>query len=281
MRSLLLLLLAVPVVFADEPTSIVVPNATTDRAAIERAVLDYAESYYEAKPEYVERSLSRDLAKIGWWRDAEGTYRERPMDYAGFMEMVEWVVENGKPEPGPKDVVILDAMDRTALVKLTGSWGIDYMQLTKESGRWQTRHVVWQSLPPERSGAEQERDEQAVKAAANDYLVALYETKPELIERSVHPDLVKHGYWRNDDGTWRTMPMTHTQLRDLAANWNASGWLADDAPSAIEVIEVMDRVACAKLTAHWGVDYMHLVKVDDRWQILQILWQSAPETSES
>ena len=54
-----------------------------------------------------------------------------------------------------------------------------------------------------------------------------------------------------------------------------------DSLHEVEVLEVMDRIACAKLTAHWGVDYMHLAKVEGRWQILQVLWQSAPETGDS
>ena len=39
---------------------------------------------------------------------------------------------------------------------------------------------------------------------------------------------------------------------------------------------VLDKTASAKVVAHWGVDYMHLAKVDGRWMIRNILCQSPP-----
>lgn len=251
-------------------------GAATEHEAIERAILDYAESYYEARPDYVERGISKDLVKLGFKAREDGSYEEKPMTYDGFVRMVDWVVENGKPPAGPKEVVVFDALDKTALVKLTGSWGIDYMQVTKEDDRWQTRHVLWQTFPIERSEAQRAADAEAVEAAVRDYVLAFYEASPERAERSVRPDLAKYGFWNDPaSGAYRPLSMTREQLLELAARWNQGKSLAD-APREIEVFEVMDRIACAKLTAAWGIDYMHLAKVGERWQIYQVLWQSAP-----
>jgi hypothetical protein len=41
----------------------------------------------------------------------------------------------------------------------------------------------------------------------------------------------------------------------------------------VVVLDVLDKTASAKLVADWGVDYMHLAKVDGRWMIKNILWQ--------
>lgn len=256
-----------------------VPSTNSDREAIERAVLDYAESYYEVKPEYVERSIHQDLAKIGYVaQDRE--WATHPMDYDGFMKMVTWHADNGRtPAPGPKEVVVLDAMDQTALVQLTGSWGIDYMQLARFDGKWMTRHVVWQSEPAERPAEAIEEDRAAVERAARDYLEALYEVRPELIEKSVHADLVKYGFARRDPAQdYRALAMTRDELRALAGKWNAKGdKVAEDTPGEVQVLGVMDRVACVKLTAAWGVDYMHLTKGEDGvWRIRHVMWQTMP-----
>ena len=40
--------------------------ASADRAAVERAALDYVEGVYEVKPELIERSVHPDLAKVGF-----------------------------------------------------------------------------------------------------------------------------------------------------------------------------------------------------------------------
>jgi len=205
-------------------------------------------------------------------------WETHPMDYDGFMKMVKWFEDNERtPEPGPKEVVVLDAMDQTALVQLTGSWGIDYMQLARFDGRWQTRHVVWQTAPAERPAEAIEEDRRAAERAARDYLEALYEARPELIEKSVHADLVKLGFARDAPAEdYRALGMTHEKLHALARTWNAEGdKVSDDSPGEVQVLGVMDRVACVKLTATWGVDYMNLIKGEDgTWRILHVMWQT-------
>ncbi len=49
-----------------------------------------------------------------------------------------------------------------------------------------------------------------------------------------------------------------------------------DAPKNVEVLDVLNQTASAKLTASWGIDYMHLAKYDGKWKIVQVLWQSPP-----
>lgn len=123
-------------------------------------------------------------------------------------------------------------------------------------------------------------DRAAVERAVRDYVDALYLVEPELIERSVDPELQKFGYWRNEQGEYSRLAMTRDELQELASRWNSDGHVGDDAVKQIVVYEVLEKIACAKLVADWGVDYMHLVKVDDeqgsRWLITQIVWQSPP-----
>jgi hypothetical protein len=122
-------------------------------------------------------------------------------------------------------------------------------------------------------------DEQAVRSAVADYVDAIYEVQPERIERSVSRDLVKRGYWRPDaSADFREFPMTYEQLHELAASWNADGHLdTSSAVREIVLLDVLDKTASAKLVADWGVDYLHLAKVDGRWMIKNILWQSPPQ----
>lgn len=121
-------------------------------------------------------------------------------------------------------------------------------------------------------------DEEGVRAAVLDYVEGVYEVAPERIERSVHPSLRKIGWVRRADDTWGTAPMTFEQLRELAGSWNADGHLAADAPKEITVLDVLDQTATAKLVADWGVDYFHLARIDDRWQIVNVIWQTPPRS---
>lgn len=118
-----------------------------------------------------------------------------------------------------------------------------------------------------------ERD--AVRQAALDYVTAVYESKPELIERSVHPQLTKHGFMRQQDGTYKQGRMTYEQLLDVARNWNKDR-KRDTSIKDVEVFDVLDQTASAKIRASWGIDYMQLAKFDGVWKIVNIVWQTPP-----
>jgi len=125
-----------------------------------------------------------------------------------------------------------------------------------------------------------DKDRKAVERAVMDYLEALYDVNPDLIERSVHPDLTKFGFGRwGDAKEYRSFPMTFEQLHDLAGKWNADGTKAtDESPRKVEVLDLLDQTASAKLTAEWGIDYMHLAKFEGEWKILHVMWQTHPPT---
>lgn len=126
-----------------------------------------------------------------------------------------------------------------------------------------------------------DEDRVLVERAMNDYVKGFYEARPELIERGVSKDLKKMGYWRPADADeYRDAShMTYEQAIELAKTWNLDGKQGELKEPELEIYEVLDKTACGKLTAHWGVDYFHLVKEGDEWKIHHVLWQSAPPES--
>jgi hypothetical protein len=122
----------------------------------------------------------------------------------------------------------------------------------------------------------QTSDRDLVYAAIEDYVDALYLVQPDRIKKSVHPNLTKKGFWRPKDKTeyGPESTMTFNELVELSGKWNAKGTLPKDAPKKIEIFDVQDKTAVAKLTAQWGTDYFHLGKYDGKWMIVNVLWQS-------
>ncbi len=127
-----------------------------------------------------------------------------------------------------------------------------------------------------RLDAQMSHDE-GVMAAVLDYVEGIYEVQPDRIRRSVHPTLRKIGYMSRDGENYQSAPMTFDELVELAGGWNASGEVdAKTALKEVEILDVMNKTASAKLTAVWGVDLMHLVEIDGRWMIINVLWQTPP-----
>ena len=120
-------------------------------------------------------------------------------------------------------------------------------------------------------------DRAGVESAALDYVEGLYNADPSRIERSVHPQLTKRGFWRDSPtAPWGAQEtMTYDQLVALAKTWNAKK-NRDLSIKKVEVFDVADQTASAKVTAMWGIDYLQLAKYDGRWKIINILWQAHP-----
>ncbi len=134
-------------------------------------------------------------------------------------------------------------------------------------------------IAPISAQAQNDADKEAVRQAVLDYVEGIYNVEPARIERSVHPDLAKLGFARRRAET-AYQPgekMTFQQLVEIAKTYNKAGRLPKDAPKEIVIYEVVDQTATVKLTAVWGIDYMHLAKFDGQWKIVNVMWQSHPK----
>ncbi|MEM8486568.1 MAG: subclass B3 metallo-beta-lactamase [Bacteroidota bacterium] len=123
-------------------------QSATDREAVEQAVLDYVEGFYLVQPERIAQSVSRQLAKVGYVQSEDG-YREVPRTYEQLYRGSQRYNADGHvdPETAPKVIEILDLLDQIAVVKLSAAWGIDYLNLAKQDGRWKVINVLWQTYP--------------------------------------------------------------------------------------------------------------------------------------
>ena len=125
----------------------------------------------------------------------------------------------------------------------------------------------------------QSDNEKAVKEAILDYVEGIYLVDESRIERSVSKDLAKVGYSKRDEATeYTSRRMTYEQLYNLSKTWNKEGRIdAKTAIKEIQIFEVTDQTASVKLSAAWGMDYMHLAKVKGKWMIVNVIWQTYPK----
>lgn len=125
------------------------PARAADRAAVERAVLDYVEGFYEGDTTKLARSVSPTVYKYGYYKEA-GVYKGEQMPFENFLRFARGVQagRNKPPAGASKDIVLFDVQDQTASAKLTAWWGTDYLLLGKQNGTWMITHVTWQTPPP-------------------------------------------------------------------------------------------------------------------------------------
>ena len=140
-------------------------------------------------------------------------------------------------------------------------------------------------LPAALSGralhAQSDADREAVRRAALDYVEGFYEGDSAKLVRGVRPEVFKYGFWRKrDQTTYAGERMTWDQILEYARKVKASGHTAPPtAPKEVQLLEVQNQTAAAKVTAFWGTDYLLLGKYDGRWMIASVMWQSPPKAT--
>ena len=131
----------------------------------------------------------------------------------------------------------------------------------------------------ETASAEHHGHKKAIEKAVLNYVSAIYEMKPELIEESVSPRLQKLGYMPAQDGSGLVEDwMNFEQLKELAANINKDGTFDPaTSPREVNVLHNTDMIATVKLDAAWGIDYIHLSNNGGKWMIMNLIWEMPSE----
>lgn len=121
----------------------------------------------------------------------------------------------------------------------------------------------------------------AVRRAVLDYVEGFYEGDTAKLVRALRPEMYKFGFWRGSDtSAYRGSQMTYAQALAYANRVKAQNTQAPaSAPKGVQVLDVMDQTASAKLTAQWGIDYLLLARYDGRWMITHVLWQGPHQTT--
>ena len=116
-----------------------------------------------------------------------------------------------------------------------------------------------------------ERD--AIDATVADYYLGWYDGDPERMARALHPDLAKRGWLVEETGGHALSGDTFESMVEFTRA--GRGRRSDPAERRYEIraIEVHDDIASACVYAVPYVDFLHLVRTDDGWRILNALWR--------
>jgi hypothetical protein len=128
------------------------------------------------------------------------------------------------------------------------------------------------------------QDKENISAACLNYIEGFYEGDTTKLISSLKPTLHKFGFWK-DNKTGKYNPdgyMTFRQALDYAkAVYEKKNFVKPGAPKIVQLLDLGNAIASAKVTAWWGIDYILLSKQDDKWMIEQVLWEGPLEKQKS
>lgn len=120
-------------------------------------------------------------------------------------------------------------------------------------------------------------DRAAIRRAALDYIEGWYAKDPERMERALHYDAIKRRV-QVDKGS--SSLDAGGALRLVQATRPVPGRIVPplkDQRRDITILDLYGNAASVKVDATSWVDYLHMVKWNNEWRILNILWELRPE----
>ncbi len=120
-----------------------------------------------------------------------------------------------------------------------------------------------------------QKDSMAIKRKALGYLIALQQLKPESMNEVLNDSLnkVTIGYDRALKKEY-ARATTKDQMMTFAASWNKANNKFPFKPNnEIEILDIYNRIANVKLVSDNWVEYLHLIKLDGQWSVLNLIWQ--------
>lgn len=120
-----------------------------------------------------------------------------------------------------------------------------------------------------------QQDSLNITQVALDYIESQHNLKPEQFERAAHPRMVKRTFWTHKKTKREYLRETFTDAMILMAEtYNLNGDKFPQHPTKeVIILDIFDKTASVKLVADDWIDYMHLVKLNGKWQIVNVLWQ--------
>lgn len=167
---------------------------SSDKAQIETTLNNYLDGFYKGDTLKLQAALKPRLYKFGYWKNKDtGEYEySSQMTYDKAIDFAKRILE--KKQQKGDDVIrkteVLEIGNHIAAAKVVGFWGIDYMLLSKEEGKWMIEQVIWEG-PLEKKQAEQ-------KATTTYYLIRHAE-KDRTDENNRNPHLTDAGKARAEN----------------------------------------------------------------------------------
>ena len=124
--------------------------------------------------------------------------------------------------------------------------------------------------------AQSSSDSAAVRAAALDYIEGWYTGNAERMERAVHPDLAKR--IMNTDQRGRRV-LGHQSAMTLVLNTRGGGGKetpVTEQRKDVRILDIFANTASVRIDADSWVDYLHIARWNDRWVIVNVLWELRP-----
>jgi hypothetical protein len=138
--------------------------------------------------------------------------------------------------------------------------------------------AVLAAAPAAPALAQTAADSAAIRATVMDYVDGWYTGDADRMRRALHPELAKRISLHEQDGAWRLDSMTADELVAGTAQGGGTRTPEERRQRDVAILDIFSNAASVRTTMSGWIDYMHLARVDGRWQIVNVLWELKPRS---
>jgi hypothetical protein len=117
-------------------------------------------------------------------------------------------------------------------------------------------------------------DSLGIRRAAADYIEGWYAGDGDRMARALHPELAKRIMQADTSGNAWIREMTATELIRGTRAGGGTRTPTADRRTEIRILDIFQNAASARIDAGGWIDYLHLVRWQGRWVILNVLWET-------
>lgn len=125
------------------------------------------------------------------------------------------------------------------------------------------------------SKAQTAQDTLDIKRVALAYIESQQKPDPKRMESALHPRLVKRSVFTNKLTKKEYVSEYFMEnMVMLAETFNRNGDKFPAMPrKEVHLLDISSKIATVKLIADTWIDYMHIIKLNGEWKIINVLWQ--------
>ena len=133
--------------------------------------------------------------------------------------------------------------------------------------------ILLLAVAPTALSAQTSQDSAGIRGAALDYIEGWYSGNGDRMAKALHPELAKRIMFTDTLGNYWIRDMGATELIRGTRTGGGTRTPAADRRTDVQVLDIFQNAASARIDAGGWIDYLHLVRWQERWVILNVLWE--------
>ncbi len=124
------------------------------------------------------------------------------------------------------------------------------------------------------ANAQTKKDTLLIKETVLNYLEGFYTADAQRMEMALHPDLAKRAMLPGREGKQRFDQISASMLIDYTSKKTDESVKNGKLKVDIDIYDIFDDIASVKADTDFFpfVDYIHLMKIEGNWKIVNVLW---------